>query len=82
MYKIKTDYPVYSQKLVESENRDITYFPRQDVIFIGCFKGSLEEAFKRIDKEYSLDHPVNKEYKAIIQHFQNLESIRRGKNND
>jgi len=74
----KFDYPVYQQSLIGSVGRDIVYFPRQNIIFMGCFSGTLEEGIVWIDGAYPIDHPLNREYKAIIEHFKNLEKIRKG----
>jgi uncharacterized protein YjbI with pentapeptide repeats len=72
------DFVVYQQSQIGSENRTITYIPSLDVIWIGCFRGTLTEGLKRIDDNYPPEHKINKEYKAIIEHFQNLELIRKG----
>ncbi len=75
---VKYDYEIYTQQLVGSAGRTITYIPEKDVMFIGCFKGTLKECIKRIDETYSKEHKINKEYKAIIKHFKNLHKIRKG----
>jgi len=76
---IKTDYDIYQQSLVGSQGRTITYVPNLNVCWCGCRKGTKEEILKAVDDKYPIEHPINKEYKAIFKHFENLENIRNEK---
>jgi len=70
----KFDYPVYRYSVVGGEGIDVIYFPEQEIIFVGVFKGSLEEGIAAFG---AFDEPINSERLAIIEHFKNLESIKK-----
>ena len=75
---IKYNHNIYHQSLIGSRGRTITYIPHHDVMWVGCFKGTKEECIKAINDKYKKDHKINKEYMAIIEHFESLETIRNG----
>jgi len=77
--RIKTDHKIYQQSLIGSVGRTITYIPSLNVCWCGCRKGTKKEILKAVDDKYPIEHPINKEYRAIFKHFDNLEKIRNEK---
>ena len=74
----KFDFSVYTQSLVGSANRSITYIPKFGIVFCGCSTLRLSEFRKKV-KTVHANNKIAREYQAIIRHFINLEKIRNEK---
>jgi uncharacterized protein YjbI with pentapeptide repeats len=52
--ELQADFPILQVNGIGSRKRTTTFFPRQDVVICGCFKGNFDTFVTQVDNEYGL----------------------------
>jgi uncharacterized protein YjbI with pentapeptide repeats len=70
-----TDDLFFQISRIGSENRMTTWNATKDIIWCGCFKGTMQEWIEKIQKTYEVGNKHRDAYLAAVLYFQTLAKI-------
>jgi uncharacterized protein YjbI with pentapeptide repeats len=70
-----TDDLCFQISRIGSENRMTTWNATKDIIWCGCFKGTMQEWIEKIQKTYEVGNKHRDAYLAAVLYFQTLAKI-------